>query len=293
PIITVQPQNGGTSGQTEPTNVAAVLPEPAGLPDAVGHTLPTPAPKTPAEETPAVPVMPAVEQPQLPSALPPAPAAQIEKEIPNKTPPAPEGAVPGPAPTPIPAKQETPAPAPVVQPTIAVDLAPKAPAVAISGPTVTSRSEMIHTCDGKLPDFAAVSKQFYYSDKYAQALLEYNRDHPLGKDAAKQPSRLQAGMKVVVPSLEALEAEYPQLIQSAQACPNPAAAKVEGGQPATMVPVTTAPPAALPPPAPGPAPANSGSVAQLPAQPIPAAPQPKVSVATPPPAAGGNPPASG
>src|SRR5207249_2041961 len=84
---------------------------------------------------------------------------------------------------------------------------------------------------------------------------------------------------VVVPTLDALEADFPQLVQGMQPVPVVAAPKGDGpSSPVALVPITNGPPAAPTPvpavkPVPGEVP-GGGSPQPLP-KPVVAAPQPK------------------
>jgi hypothetical protein len=75
-------------------------------------------------------------------------------------------------------------------------------------PRVESYDEETYTC---LPGdtFASISTHYYYTDKYALALLQFNRNHPraavgIGQD----PPVLQAGQPVYIPPLRILEKQY-------------------------------------------------------------------------------------
>jgi nucleoid-associated protein YgaU len=117
---------------------------------------------------------------------------------------------------------------------------------------------------------AALSKHFYFTDRYAAALLQYNRDHHLGDDALKRnPPVLTPGTTIWVPQLEALKGRYSNL---------EGASVPSGG---VAVPVVSAEgqqrPAPVVPGSPGPAsPAAVPVVSGPPADPTP------VPVATPP-----------
>jgi hypothetical protein len=56
---------------------------------------------------------------------------------------------------------------------------------------------------------ATVSMQFYRTDKYAQALLLFNRNHPLASPGLRQdPPVLQPGQAVFIPPTRILEKRY-------------------------------------------------------------------------------------
>jgi len=70
--------------------------------------------------------------------------------------------------------------------------------------------------------FAAVSKRFYFSDKYAAALQRYNRDYPIAsRDLKQDPPRLSPGTVVWIPPIRILERRYPGLTGGETAGANP------------------------------------------------------------------------
>jgi hypothetical protein len=93
-------------------------------------------------------------------------------------------------------------------PTIKVPALPPAG----GGVTVESHRESLYKCEPGDRSFADVSKRRYLDEKYAEALYEYNRNHPLGKDAASHPAALQPGNVVAVPTLDVLQGQYGKLI---------------------------------------------------------------------------------
>jgi hypothetical protein len=61
--------------------------------------------------------------------------------------------------------------------------------------------------------FATISMQFYRTDKYAQALLLFNRNHPLAAIGVRQdPPVLQPGQPVFIPPTSILEKRYGSII---------------------------------------------------------------------------------
>ncbi len=84
-------------------------------------------------------------------------------------------------------------------------------------PRVESYDEETYIC--KAGDtFAGISTRYYYTDKYALALLRFNRNHPLAAvGIAQEPPVLQAGQPVYIPPLRILEKQY----LSVPADPNP------------------------------------------------------------------------
>jgi hypothetical protein len=77
-------------------------------------------------------------------------------------------------------------------------------------------------------DLASISKKYFNSPDYAQALYAFNRDHPaqpLSDDSGLQPGGFKAKTSVYVPDAALLQKRYGQLIQapgSAAAQPTPA-----------------------------------------------------------------------
>jgi hypothetical protein len=134
--------------------------------------------------------------------------------------------------------QPNPAPAPIPTP-----VGQPAPA---SKAQVEQHMETIYTCTAADADFAALSQKFYNgSDKYAQALVEYNkRSNPFGKDAVALAPRVQPGTKVIVPPVHVLEREFPAAVSSSKQplgeMPKPVDL-APTGPPKSLVPVTNGP----------------------------------------------------
>jgi hypothetical protein len=135
-----------------------------------------------------------------------------------------------------------------------VPSSPAAPPGVGTKPQVQQYDERKYVCQASDTDFTAVSKQVYNSDKYAQALMEYNRDHFLGKAAVQPTGRLQPGAVVYIPPVHVLEGQYPGAI-SVQATVADGSKVVPGGPaapPKALVQVSpsSATGSPVPPPAP-------------------------------------------
>jgi len=98
------------------------------------------------------------------------------------------------------------APLPAVSPIVAPALPPSA---ASSGsPQVESYDEDTYTCKAN-ETFRSISQAVYRTDAYDQALLLFNRNHPLANEAIKQnPPLLQAGQPIYIPPLQILRKYY-------------------------------------------------------------------------------------
>jgi hypothetical protein len=130
---------------------------------------------------------------------------------------------------------------------------------------VNSYDEDTYTCKAEDMSFAALSKRFYHSPDYAQALLRYNREHPLRSEEFGGPApQLRPGTQVRIPAVALLETRYPEAIPNLkplpEAAPRPAVSSVGQSSPVSQaerpppviattpsapqpaVPVTTAPP---------------------------------------------------
>ncbi|MBI3412251.1 MAG: hypothetical protein HY040_28300 [Planctomycetes bacterium] len=82
-------------------------------------------------------------------------------------------------------------------------------------PKVKEFDVTTHICRPQDTTIAAVSQRYYGSDKYAEALVQYNREHFLGKqELGANPFQTRVGQKVFVPPAEILEAKYGNLIGS-------------------------------------------------------------------------------
>jgi len=98
------------------------------------------------------------------------------------------------------------APIPVVSPMVAPML-PANTSLA-SAPQVESYDEDTYTCRAN-DTFRSISQAVYRTEAYDQALLLFNRNHPLAGDALRQsPPLLQPGQPVFIPPLQILRKYY-------------------------------------------------------------------------------------
>jgi nucleoid-associated protein YgaU len=121
----------------------------------------------------------------------------------------------------------------------APSIVPSLPAnTSSSNPQVESYDEDTYTCKGS-ETFRAVSQAVYQTDAYDQALLLFNRNHPLANDSIKQnPPLLQPGQPIYVPPLRILRKYY------AAAIPDVKDTGISPQTPTAIRPVTLAPPMA-------------------------------------------------
>lgn len=99
------------------------------------------------------------------------------------------------------------------------------PSVAIPAPKVGDARVQVHDVQSYQvrggETFASVSKTAYGSEKYANALLAYNREY----SANRNLTNLQAGQTIMLPSAEFLQSKYPNAITAGAAgfgnTPNP------------------------------------------------------------------------
>jgi hypothetical protein len=193
-----------------------------------------------------------VDLPKGPSAseVKPVPDKGVADEVPvttvspqvNKTPVTPEiantasqvGAAPPQA-----GSQSPLATAPIAVPTVP-------PPAAGGEPQVITYEEHRYVCKADDIDFKAVSKKELNSEVYADALIEFNRNHMLGRDAVKQAPKLQPGMVVYVPRIEVLEEQYGKFIPGFRPMPVQKSTAEEPGPmaPAKPLPSMTATPSA-------------------------------------------------
>lgn len=111
------------------------------------------------------------------------------------------------------------APPTVASPPIPVSGPPAgAPAAAVVrppvfvDPRVESFDEETYVCKPS-DTFQSICKDKYMTDKYANALLTFNRAHPLAADGIRnEPPVLKAGQPVYIPPMEILEKRYASLI---------------------------------------------------------------------------------
>jgi hypothetical protein len=62
-------------------------------------------------------------------------------------------------------------------------------------------------------NFASISKRFYQSDKYGQALLLFNREHPRATEALRRDPPDLTGQAVYVPPIHILEKRHGNVIE--------------------------------------------------------------------------------
>jgi hypothetical protein len=144
------------------------------------------------------------------------------------------------------------APAAVAVPPIQAPVPPPGPVT----PRVESYDEEMHRCQPG-DTFQSISQRYYHSDKYEQALLLFNRAHPMATDSIRQtPPLLQPGQMVYIPPLRILEQRYPSAIPGLTPlpslpppAPNPAMAPIQPvpPQPPVARPVGPAPSAGVAP----------------------------------------------
>jgi nucleoid-associated protein YgaU len=107
---------------------------------------------------------------------------------------------------------------------------------------VESYDEDTYTCKAN-ETFRSISQAVYRTDAYDQALLLFNRNHPLANEAIKQnPPLLQAGQPIYIPPLQILRKYYAASIpdnNNLTPVRNPASNET----PSTSQPVMLAPPA--------------------------------------------------
>jgi nucleoid-associated protein YgaU len=117
-------------------------------------------------------------------------------------------------------------PIPLPNTSVAHALAPVQPQV------VTFDEESYRTGPGDT--FQSISEKFYHSKVYDQALLLFNRDHPMSAGTGANP---QPGQTIFIPPLSILEERYPQTLPTLTPV-KPAAAPARTG--AAGVPATVA-----------------------------------------------------
>jgi hypothetical protein len=88
---------------------------------------------------------------------------------------------------------------------------PAPPVRPVSLVHVDSWDEVTYTCQPG-DTFAKISTQFYNGrEDYAQALQQYNRNHPRASDAMHQTGVLTPGEKVFIPPIAILEQKHGSL----------------------------------------------------------------------------------
>ena len=114
-------------------------------------------------------------------------------------------------------------------------------------------------------DMAVVSRKVYGSDRYGQALLAFNRDHPLAGDEIRAtPPRLTPGKLVYIPPKEMLETKYGRLIADSR----PVIGATPEAPPVPPVKIGAAPPLGLSPPPVSVPPLGAESTPKTPALPV-------------------------
>jgi hypothetical protein len=224
-----------------------------------------PADPPPADPRPAPPPV-RISPPDGPPPADP-PPERIEPPPPPDDPPPPAGhkgvkvvtPAPDPAPADPPAPDGPPPAARVIGPPVISNppptLAP-VPAGPPSGPPegrppaapaaqaglVDSWDEQTYVC--KAGDtFAALAKRFYNAEDYADALQQYNRNHPRAAAALRRDGALQPGDRVYVPPGAVLERRHPGGIVRPKAAAAPGGADAGGFQKASFHAADPAPPA--------------------------------------------------
>jgi hypothetical protein len=151
------------------------------------------------------------------------------------------------------------APANVASPPVKVPVpAAEAPKPAVGTvPSVKIYDEQTYTCKPEDTSFEALSKRFYTSPAYAQALLRFNREHPLRDDEFRSASpQLRPGTRVRIPPVALLESNYADAIPNLKPLPDvPARGPVSTGQSSPVSQSDRPPPpvVAVTPPPGGPA----------------------------------------
>jgi hypothetical protein len=97
----------------------------------------------------------------------------------------------------------------------------RVPAPVSNSPEVESYDEETFACRSN-ESFQTISQTFFQTDKYARALLLFNRDHPLANNALKtDPPVLQTGQQIYIPPARILEKYYAAAVDP-KAAPVPA-----------------------------------------------------------------------
>jgi hypothetical protein len=86
--------------------------------------------------------------------------------------------------------------------------------------------------------YQSIARDQYNSDRFAEALMDYNRDYPLATDATRSnPSVIVPGQTIYLPPIRILQREYGSVIpeQSAAAPGSPASRPTVAGSPAPAI----------------------------------------------------------
>jgi hypothetical protein len=89
---------------------------------------------------------------------------------------------------------------------------------------VISYEEVRHTLTGS-DTYESLSKQYYSSDAYAQALRMWNQNHPRASEAMSRDGSIVPGDKVFIPPATQLEQHYASAIPNLKAVARPAGAQ--------------------------------------------------------------------
>jgi nucleoid-associated protein YgaU len=101
------------------------------------------------------------------------------------------------------------------------------PPVGANDSRVISFDEETYICKPN-DTLASICRDRYHSDQYAQALLLFNRSHPMSAPGIRsEPPVLQAGQPVYIPPLEILQKRYPA--GSIPNAPSPSPGGSQGG----------------------------------------------------------------
>ncbi|MFL5244954.1 MAG: hypothetical protein ACJ8FY_22865 [Gemmataceae bacterium] len=106
-----------------------------------------------------------------------------------------------------------------------------------SSPEVDSFDEEVYRCKAG-DSFDKISQRYYQTDKYAQALEAFNRNHPQAGDAIRQqPGNLANGQRVYIPPIAILRKRHAAIITEDSREPNSNAAdeKTSSSRPRTSL----------------------------------------------------------
>jgi len=105
-----------------------------------------------------------------------------------------------------------------------------------SAPEVESFDEEVYRCKAG-DSFDKISQRYYQTDKYAQALEAFNRNHPQAGDAIRQqPGNLATGQRVYIPPIAILRKRHAAVITEDGRDPsqsNPADERTSSSRPRT------------------------------------------------------------
>ncbi|HEY7315084.1 MAG TPA: hypothetical protein VH643_37405 [Gemmataceae bacterium] len=248
--------------------IAPISPMPIGSPSQeTSEDTPKPAPGL--APTPKPPVSPS----PLPSpgAKPLPPSGSVFEADPHSSATPPGGASPGTGPS-----AASPAPLPMpdssgIKPTPSAS-APDAPKpLDRAAPQVIVFNEQEYVCQPN-DTFKELSKRFFSSEKYADALQRHNQNHARASAQMANSGKLTPGERIFIPPADILDQRYPDAIERSR--------PTTGAVPASFT-APGGPPAPPPPPAPDDG-ARIKPVAPIPATPAPASPTPIAPPSAPP-----------